>query len=228
VLTILAIAASLVMPVAPVLPTEACGVHIPANTRVVGPATITQPDSCTTAALIIDGPNVQLIGLRLVGNANGTEFREQAHLVEARDADGLVVQGTTFERINGDGLLLWSGDDVTIEGNTFVGASNGDYRNWLSLIDNHHVRIYGNQFWTPSTRWDMPGGIDIEPDTEANSVTDVTIERNVFVTKVGGESAVQVWPEPWWRKGKRALVTRITTARNILVGPFTGLVGWQR
>ena len=202
-----------------------CDIHIPANTRLVGPLTITQSPDCEQSLLTIDGPNVQIIGVRLIGNSNEREFIENAHLISAKNVDNLYVQGSMFENINGDGLIIWSGDNVTIANNSIVGASDGDYRNWISLIDTQNVRIIGNTLWTPSVRMDMPGGITIEPDTIDQSVTDVMIERNVFINRNSNhyEAAIQIWREPWWRKTK-SVVERITQRRNILVGHFSGMV----
>jgi len=205
-------------------PLQACDIYIPANTRLVGPLIIEQTPDCTEPLLTIDGPNVQIVGLTLIGNSNSREFTEGAHLISAKNADDLYVQGNMFENITGDGLIVWSGDNVTVAANTFVGASDGDYRNWISLIDTHHVHIIGNTLWTPSVRMDMPGGITLEPDTDSQSVTDVMIERNVFINRSNSyESAIQIWTKPWWRKTK-ALVERVNQRRNILVGNFQSMM----
>lgn len=227
-LSILSVAATLIAPVISPGDTMACRLHVPENTRVVGPATIIQTPECDGPALIVDGPGVQVVGLKLVGNAASREFTEGAHLIEAHNADGLIVTGNSFEQITGDGLIVYDADGVTISGNTFLGPPDGDYRDWISLIDAQHVTITGNQFWTPTVRNDMPGGITLEPDTLEQSVTDVTIERNVFVSKIEySEAPIQVWHTPWWRR-TRAVVERITVRRNALVGKFMSTVGGQK
>lgn len=207
------------------VPLPACDIHIPANTRLVGPLIIEQTPECTKPLLSIDGPNVQIVGLTLIGNSKSREFTEGAHLISAKNADDLYVQGNMLQDISGDGIIVWSGDHVTISTNTIVGASDGDYRNWISAVDTHDLIIRGNTFWTPSVRMDMPGGITIEPDTDTQSVTDVMIERNVFINRNSSsfEWPIQIWTKPGWRD-TTSVVERVTQRRNILVGNFHSMM----
>lgn len=143
--------------------------------------------------------DIAVSGLAFVGRGAAEGFREHVHLLSVSACSGLVVRNCHFRAFQGDAIYLGSGTvagverhnaDIAIRGCRFDGVDYAN-RQCVSLIDGTRVAIEGN-WMARSSRHDMPGAIDIEPDDPWNVVRDIRIAGNRFVGIQGAVGAVSV------------------------------------
>lgn len=143
--------------------------------------------------------DIGLSGLAFVGRGATEGFREHTHLLSVSACSGLQIRGCSFRAFQGDAIYLGSGTqahverhntDIAIRGCRFDGVDYGN-RQCVSVIDGTRVAIEGN-WMARSSRHDMPGAIDIEPDDPWNVVRDIRIAGNRFVGIQGAVGAVSV------------------------------------
>jgi len=152
--------------------------------------------------------NVTLRDIKLLGDVAGSGFNEQKHLAAFNGVRNLLVERCIFEGYRGDGLYIGTGngdgferhnENVIVRDCVFDGVNN-DNRQAISIIDIDGMLIDGNRFQN-STRSNMPGAIDFEPDTETYRVVkNVTVTNNDFYNiggNVGVVSFFFVTPETW-------------------------------
>lgn len=164
--------------------------------------------------------NVTGIGIRdcqLLGTVTTDAFVQHRHLIVLGGVTGFSSTNVLYKGWQGDGAYLGhlSGterhnEQIRFRGNTFDGV-NQDNRNAISIIDGSDVVIEGNHFLN-TTRTDMPGAIDIEPNS-ANTwakVAGITIRGNTFRNIRAGIAGVV------------SLVMQVAQAS--LTVPMTGLV----
>jgi len=128
-------------------------------------------------------------------------FSEQQHLLTLHGVDNVLIDRVGFYGFRGDGLLIgeWT-DTVRTRLNTNINVTNclfdgvnKDNRNGISVITGNRITIANNVFQNV-TRSNMPGAIDLEPDTSTTSViTNITISGNRFFNVGGTEGAVCVY-----------------------------------
>jgi hypothetical protein len=176
--------------------------------RGAGPGSVLrQLDGLTNQVLNLEGgsPNpalnlrdVILRGFKIQGLVGSLGFSEHQHLLRISGATRILVEDLVFEGYRGDGLYLAGsgrkGDprhnqDITITKCLFDGV-NRDNRNGISVIDCDMLRIESNRF-TRSTRPNMPGAIDVEPNkNDWHVIHDIKILNNQFFANGGGGGSI--------------------------------------
>ena len=141
--------------------------------------------------------NIELRGLRLTGAVTKAGFSEHVHLVSIAGVRNLLVDNVQFVGFQGDGLYLGANADnsrhnldVRVVNCTFDGIDKNN-RNCISVIDGDGVSVRGCVF-RRSSRRDMPGFIDVEPNDSANVVRNVQITGNHFEDTDGAVGAVSI------------------------------------
>lgn len=143
--------------------------------------------------------DIGISGLSFVGRGASEGFMEHRHLLTVNACSRLLVRDCAFRAFQGDAIYLGSGTegtverhntDIAIRGCRFDGVDYGN-RQCVSVIDGTRVAIENN-WMARSSRHDMPGAIDIEPDDPWNVVRDIRIAGNRFVDIQGGVGAVSV------------------------------------
>jgi len=141
--------------------------------------------------------NIELRGLRLTGAVTKAGFAEHVHLVSIAGVRNLLVDDVHFIGFQGDGLYLGASTDnsrhnldVRVVNCTFDGIDKNN-RNCLSVIDGDGVSVRGCIF-RRSSRRDMPGFIDVEPNDSANVVRNIQITGNHFEDTDGAVGAVSI------------------------------------
>lgn len=119
---------------------------------------------------------------------DGIVFHEFLHTIRAIGVNGLTIENCTFNDFWGDAICLSHyGDNpqtgertrnqnVRIINNTINGDSHNN-RNGISVISGKNVLIKGNVIKNTS-RKDMPGGVDVEPNNRAYTIENIRIEGN--------------------------------------------------
>jgi hypothetical protein len=140
---------------------------------------------------------IRLANLQLRGSCDSEGFSQFIHLVSLNGVTDATIDGVVFRGFRGDGLYIGSGNiggqerhnaRVAVRRSTFDGLDRQN-RNGISVIDCDGLAIEDCSFMN-TTRSDMPGAIDLEPDGESfQRVRNVRIARNTF-TGVGGLGAV--------------------------------------
>jgi len=136
---------------------------------------------------------ISVSDITLDGRVAVAGFDEHQHLASFNGVDGLTIERVRFLGYRGDGLYLGSGinggeerhnTNIIIRESLFDGV-NKDNRNGISIIDGDGVSIEKNVF-VNSTRKDMPGPIDVEPDAHIfHVVRNISIAGNSF-SNTGG------------------------------------------
>lgn len=134
---------------------------------------------------------------------NGQEFHEYMHTIKLIGINGLKIEKCTFNDFWGDAISLSHYGDtpqtgersrnqnVIIINNTIVGGDHHSNRNGISVINGKNVIIRGNTIRNTS-RKDMPGGIDVEPNNSAYTIENIRIENNTLEGINGGGGAICV------------------------------------
>lgn len=166
------------------------GVSLPSNITVVGNESVLKtPDNSTTAGTsdgifdIIDQSNVDISGLVFDGNVDRQKAWSQSrHEVRILGSSHNVnVQHCVYRNLIGDGIYVGSGKPlgVTITKSTFNGAHAN--RNGVSVVSASSVRIDHNTF-TNMARPDMPGAVDLEPNTASDQLEGIMVTDNTVRT----------------------------------------------
>lgn len=120
---------------------------------------------------------------------DGSSFRQWTHTINLIGVNRVLVKGCVFNDFHGDAICLnHYGDNpvtgertrnqnVRIQNNTIIGGDTHNNRNGISVISGKNVLIKGNIIKNTS-RDDMPGGIDVEPNNSAYTINKIRIEGN--------------------------------------------------
>ena len=120
---------------------------------------------------------------------DGKVFHEWTHSLHCIGVNGLVVQGCHFNDFWGDAICLGHyGDNpetgelarnrnIKIIDNVITGGDHHNNRNGISVINGENVVIQRNVIKN-TTRADMPGAIDVEPNNSANTIKNISILNN--------------------------------------------------
>jgi hypothetical protein len=170
---------------------------IPANCYVEGNgSTLRFPDNSTKSTthsdeiLTVRGSGVTIDNLKFDGRAanQGGTWSQYRHCVRIQgDVSNVIVKNCEFRDIIGDGVYVNIGSSGK---NCTIGPNNkftSDYfnRNGVSLITGTHIEVHNNTF-TRCSRSGMPGPIDLEPNTSADTLSDIFVHHN---TIDGGSTA---------------------------------------
>jgi polygalacturonase len=130
--------------------------------------------------------------LTLQGRSDTEEMLEHAHLVALTGVSDVLFDGVRFLSWKGDAIYLGAGLGEELERtNERVRVIDCDFdgsgkenRNAISVIDGTGVAIRGCTF-RDCTKSTMPGAIDIEPNGEANTISNISV-RGCFFNEIGG------------------------------------------
>jgi hypothetical protein len=143
--------------------------------------------------------NITIRDVQFLGAVATQGFSEQKHLTSFNGVRNLLIENCHFVGFRGDGIYLGSGDaggaterhniNVAVRGCLFDGV-NKDNRNAISIIDGDDV-IVEDCYFTRTTRSNMPGAIDIEPNANTfHVVQNIKILNNKFFDIGGGAGAI--------------------------------------
>lgn len=135
--------------------------------------------------------NVKIQNITFEVHNDGKNFHEFMHTIKMMGVNGITIRNCTFNDFWGDGICLSHyGDNpqtgertrnqnVKILNNQIIGGEKHSNRNGISVISGKNVIIRGNTIKNTS-REDMPGGIDVEPNNSAYTIDNIRIEKNVL------------------------------------------------
>lgn len=145
--------------------------------------------------------NILIKGITFTVKNNGSAFFEFMHTIKLIGVSNFTVTNCTFNDFWGDAICLSHyGDDkltgertrnqnVKIINNTILGGDAHNNRNGISVISGKNVLIKNNLIRNTS-RKDMPGGIDIEPNNSAYTIENIIIDNNTFEHIEGSVGAI--------------------------------------
>jgi hypothetical protein len=144
--------------------------------------------------------DIRIEQLVLRGRSVEDGFSQFIHNVRVAGVERLAVRSVKFEAMQGDGLYLGSRNsgsekeahnfDVSVMDSSFDGV-NAENRQGVSIIDCTRCLVSGNTFLR-LTRPDMPGAIDVEPNTRRQVIHDIAITNNTVTGNSGGIAAITV------------------------------------
>lgn len=147
--------------------------------------------------------NISIKGITFEVHNDGNSFFEFMHTIRTIGVNGLVIEQCHFNDFWGDAICLSTYDDtpetgertrnqnVTIKNNIIIGGKHHSNRNGISVVNGKNVLITGNIIRNTS-RKNMPGGIDVEPNNSAYTIEDICIERNNLDGIWGSNGAISV------------------------------------
>lgn len=135
--------------------------------------------------------NVKIQNITFEVHNDGKNFHEFMHTIKVIGINGLLIEGCTFKDFWGDAICLSHYGDtpgtgertrnqnVKILNSTIVGGDHHNNRNGISVINGKNVLIKENIIRNTS-RKDMPGGIDVEPNNSAYTIDNISILDNIL------------------------------------------------
>lgn len=162
--------------------------------------------------------NILISNMHMQGTAVEDGFREGLELLSMSSASDVTVRDVKFSNFRSDGIYIGMGastsgldrhnQHIKVLYCLFDGV-NFDNRNPITIIDCDDLLIEGNSFIN-STRPDMPGAIDIEPNAgnTTSIVRSIRIRNNHF-WKVGGNAGI--------------VAMQLTNPQRVLTTPMHGL-----
>lgn len=152
----------------------------------------------TAATVGTNLTNIQFRNMQFTRAA--TTFFEQQYQLWFDTGTNIVVDSCTFTGWSGDAIIIgnilnsttsaWLQsicDNIKITNCVFDGV-NKDNRNAISVFSGTNIEIAGN-FFKNTSRSDMPGAIDLEPELVTNVIENISIHDNTF-TNIGGSVGV--------------------------------------
>lgn len=176
--------------------------------------------------------NIKIKNITFNVHNDGVVFHEFLHTIKTIGVNGLEIENCTFNDFWGDAICLSHyGDNpktgertlnqnVRIIGNTVKGDSHNN-RNGISVISGKNVLIKNNKIQNTS-RNDMPGGIDVEPNNSAYTIENIRIENNyvegilskaitVFIKKEAHAHHIEILSNEIKNCGKSGIAVAILT-----------------
>lgn len=147
--------------------------------------------------------NISIKNITFNVRNDGIVFHEFLHTIKMIGVNGLQIENCTFNDFWGDAICLSHyGDNsktgertrnqnVNILNNTIIGGNHHNNRNGISVINGKDVIIRGNTIKN-SSRKDMPGGIDVEPNNKAYTIENIIIEKNYIEGSYGNAIMVYI------------------------------------
>lgn len=187
------------------------GVTLPSNRTIWGEgaaSVIFQPTTANLQGVLYANSNspssyvenITIRNLKVLGNVVADGFFEFRHLIAMNGVKNCLIERCFVEGFLGDGIYIGSGNvggqerhniNVTIR-DCFIDGLNKDNRNGISVIDGNGVTIENN-YITRTSRSNMPGAIDVEPDASTfHIVKDITIRNNKIFDCGGNIAAIGV------------------------------------
>jgi hypothetical protein len=189
-------------------------INIPAYVHIIGAgresAIVKYKSSATTnismfqflnsSGAIADNKYANRISnLTLEGTVVDDGFDEFRHLILCQGISHFTIDNCILRGFQGDGLSIRNGNieaeniNVIVQNCLFDGTNN-DQRNGISITGATHVVIEGC-FFTNITRSNMPGAIDIEPNSDYTfaEINSIVIRDNYFSNIGGNVGAASVF-----------------------------------
>jgi hypothetical protein len=168
-----------------------------------GAATIIKSyDTGTTAVKIVSPDlatvyeNITFRDLSFQADVATLGFSEFVHLLDLRGVKNVLVDNCEFVGFRGDGIVISEAvtsisdarenSNVKIT-NCFFDGVNKDNRNAISVVGCDGC-IIENNYITRTTRSNMPGAIDIEPNSNVHYRTNNIVIRNNVIKDIGGNT----------------------------------------
>lgn len=135
--------------------------------------------------------NVKIKGITFEVQNNGVDFHEYMHTIKVIGVNGLQIKECSFNDFWGDAICLSHYGDtpetgertrntnVRICNNIIVGGEHHNNRNGISVVSGKDVLIKENVI-KETSRKDMPGAIDVEPNNSAYTIENIQIIGNVI------------------------------------------------
>lgn len=145
--------------------------------------------------------NILIKGITFNVKNDGKTFHEFMHTIKLIGVNNITIQNCTFNDFWGDAICLSHyGDNkrtgertrnqnVKILNNTIIGGEAHNNRNGISVINGKNVLIKENVIRNTSRR-DMPGGIDIEPNNSAYTIENIKVDNNMIENVKGAVGAI--------------------------------------
>jgi hypothetical protein len=149
--------------------------------------------------------NITIKGLTLIGRVVEEGFDELKHTLHIHDASNVIVSECEFVAYQSDGVIFNRGNsvdgqavagqlqlaknayNVTVRDCLFNGV-NRDNRNAIALVGVDGARIENNKIKN-TTRFNMPGAIDVEPGWNFEKSANIIIKGNT-IDSCGGLAAI--------------------------------------
>ena len=147
--------------------------------------------------------NININNIIFQTHNDGNYFHQWTHSLQMIGVNGICIQNCIFNDFWGDAICLCHYGDtpqtgertrnqnVKIINNTIIGGDHHNNRNGISVINGKNVLIKGNVIKNTS-RKDMPGGIDIEPNNAAYTIDNIRIIGNTLECIRGSCGAIEV------------------------------------
>lgn len=147
--------------------------------------------------------NIVIKNIEFEVHNDGENFHEFMHTIKTIGVNGLLIEGCFFNDFWGDAICLSHYGDTPATGertrnqnikilnNYIEGGSHYSNRNGVSVVGGKNVLIKGNVI-KKTSRKDMPGGIDVEPNNSAYTVENIRIENNDLEGIKGGGGAISI------------------------------------
>jgi len=158
----------------------------------------TNPNKGNTKPKDLNPNNIHFNNITFRGTVELDGFSEHVRLLDIGGASKITVNNCKFIGFRGDGiyvdLISISGQklhnsNIVITNSTFDGL-NKNNRNGISVIDCDGIIIEKCKFRN-TTRPDMPGAIDFEPDYNYDIIRNVLLSQNTF-ENIGGSNIIQI------------------------------------
>lgn len=147
--------------------------------------------------------NIKIENITFSVRNDAQHFNQFMHTIKTMGVKGLIIKDCVFDDFWGDAICLSHyGDNpstgersrnqnIKILNNRIVGGDHHNNRNGISVINGKNVLIMGNTIRNTS-RKDMPGGVDIEPNNSAYTVETIRIENNTIESIWGNAGAISI------------------------------------
>lgn len=135
--------------------------------------------------------NIKIQNITFKVENDGRNFNQLLHTIRVMGVDGLTIRNCFFDDFWGDAICLHSYGDlpstgertrnsnVVIKDNYIKGGLHHSTRNGVSVVNGVNVRIENNII-EETSRYDMPGAIDVEANSDAFSIDNITIKGNII------------------------------------------------
>lgn len=162
------------------------GCYVEGNGSILKTANTSTTGSSDDGTLRVGGNGVTIDGLKFDGNIQnqGDVWNQHRHQVRVQgNYSNILVKNCDFYNIIGDGVYINvgsggnNGHTIEVRDCTFTAANNN--RNGVSITSGTNVHVHHNIFKNMA-RPDMPGAIDVEPNSVSDIVADILIEYNTI------------------------------------------------
>jgi hypothetical protein len=162
------------------------GCYVEGNGSILKTANDSTTDSSDDGILRVGGNGVTIDGLKFDGNIQnqGGIWNQHRHQVRVQgNYSDILVKNCDFYNIIGDGVYINvgsggnNGHTIEVHDCTFTAAN--DNRNGVSVTSGTNVHVHHNTF-SNMARGDMPGAIDVEPNSAFDIVADILVEYNTI------------------------------------------------